>query len=143
MELYIESVKEQAQNINQHACGVLRAEKKLRGWTNRHLANISGISEDTVKYLLAEKPPKDPRAYPLIRIAMAMELDLNYVFGYTPPQKADTSVVTPKEDYYVSDIISLCDKRVEDIKAMCETRISDIKEMYEKRLKEQREILLK
>ena len=132
MESYIESVKEQAQNINQHACGVLRAEKKLRGWTNRHLANISGISEDTVKYLLAEKPPKDPRAYPLIRIAMAMELDLNYVFGYTPPQKADTSVVTIKEDCYVSDIIMLSDKRVEDVKAMCEQRLADKDVMYER-----------
>jgi hypothetical protein len=134
METYIASVKEQALDILNHAWSVLRAEKKARGYTNKDLANTSGISEDTVKYLLADKPPKDPRAFPMIMIAMSMELDLNYVFGYNPPQKADTSVVTIKEDYYVSDIINLCDKRVEDVKAMCEARLKDKDEMCELRL---------
>ena len=139
MESYIASVQEQIDDFNQHACGVLRHEKKIRGWTNKHIANISGVSEDAVKYLLStEKPPKDPRTFPMIRIAKAMGLDLNYLFGYTPPQIADTSVVTAKEDYYVSDIIMLSDKRVEDVKAMCELRIADITRTYEERLKEQK-----
>jgi hypothetical protein len=133
METYIASVQEQIDDFNQHACDVLRHEKKIRGWTNKHIANISGVSEDAVKYLLStEKPPKDPRTFPMIRIAKAMGLDLNYLFGYTPPQIADTSVVTAKEDYYVSDIIMLSDKRVEDVKAMCELRLKDKDEMYER-----------
>ena len=132
MEAYIASVKEQALDVLNHAWSVLRAEKKARSYTNKDLANLSGVSEDTVKYLLADKPPKDPRAFPMIMIAMSMELDLNYVFGYNPPQKADNSVVTIKEDYYVSDIISLCDKRVEDVKAMCELRLADKDAMYER-----------
>ena len=136
MESYIASVKEQALDILNHAWSVLRAEKKARGYTNKDLANISGISEDTVKYLLADKPPKDPRTFPMIMIAMSMELDLNYVFGYNPPQKADTSVVTIKEDYYVSDIINLCDKRVEDVKAMCEQRLADKDAMWERIIRE-------
>ena len=139
MESYIASVKEQALDILNHAWSVLRTEKKARGYTNKDLANTSGISEDTVKYLLADKPPKDPRAFPMIMIAMSMELDLNYVFGYNPPQKADTSVVTIKEDYYVSDIISLCDKRVEDVKAMCELRLADKDIMYERIIMEIKE----
>lgn len=139
MEAYIASVKEQALDILNHAWSVLRTEKKARGYTNKDLANTSGISEDTVKYLLADRPPKDPRAFPMIMIAMSMELDLNYVFGYNPPQKADTSVVTIKEDYYVSDIISLCDKRVEDVKAMCEQRLADKDAMYERIIKEIKE----
>lgn len=139
MESYIASVKEQALDILNHAWSVLRTEKKARGYTNKDLANTSGISEDTVKYLLADKPPKDPRAFPMIMIAMSMELDLNYVFGYNPPQKADTSVVTIKEDYYVSDIISLCDKRVEDVKAMCEQRLADKDAMWERIIKELKE----
>lgn len=139
MESYIASVKEQALDILNHAWSVLRTEKKARGYTNKDLANTSGISEDTVKYLLADKPPKDPRAFPMIMIAMSMELDLNYVFGYNPPQKADTSVVTIKEDYYVSDIISLCDKRVEDVKAMCEQRLSDKDAMWERIIRELKE----
>lgn len=143
MESYIASVKEQALDILNHAWSVLRTEKKLRGWTNRHLANISGVSEDTVKYLLADKPPKDPRAFPMIMIAMAMELDLNYVFGYTPPQKADTSVVTIKEDCYVSDIIMLSDKRVEDVKAMCELRLADNNAMWEARFNDLKEMMTK
>ena len=136
MESYIASVKEQALDILNHAWSVLRTEKKARGYTNKDLANTSGISEDTVKYLLADKPPKDPRAFPMIMIAMSMELDLNYVFGYNPPQKADTSVVTIKEDYYVSDIISLCDKRVDDVKAMCEQRLADKDAMWERIIRE-------
>jgi transcriptional regulator with XRE-family HTH domain len=132
METYIASVKEQALDVLNHAWSVLRTEKKARGYTNKDLANTSGISEDTVKYLLADKPPKDPRAFPMIMIAMSMELDLNYVFGYTPPVKPDTSVVTIKEDYYVSDIIMLSDKRVEDVKAMCELRLADKDAMYER-----------
>lgn len=132
METYIASVKEQALDVLNHAWSVLRAEKKARGYTNKDLANTSGISEDTVKYLLADKPPKDPRAFPMIMIAMSMELDLNYVFGYTPPVKPDASVVTIKEDYYVSDIIMLSDKRVEDVKAMCEQRLADKDAMWER-----------
>ena len=141
MEAYIASVKEQALDILNHAWSVLRTEKKARGYTNKDLANTSGISEDTVKYLLADKPPKDPRAFPMIMIAMSMEIDLNYVFGYNPPSKPDTSVVTIKEDYYVSDIMRVCESRVEDVKAMCELRIADLTRMYEERLKEQIKIL--
>ena len=132
MESYIASVKEQALDILNHAWSVLRTEKKARGYTNKDLANTSGISEDTVKYLLADKPPKDPRAFPMIMIAMSMELDLNYVFGYNPPTKPDTSVVTIKEDYYVSDIMKVCESRVEDVKAMCELRLKDKDAMYER-----------
>lgn len=143
MEAYIASVKEQALDVLNHAWSVLRTEKKARGYTNKDLANTSGVSEDTVKYLLADKPPKDPRAFPMIMIAMSMELDLNYVFGYTPPTKPDTSVITPKEDYYISDILKVCESRVEDIKAMCELRLKDKDAMYERiiaELKSQKEI---
>jgi hypothetical protein len=140
METYIESVKEQVYDINQHALTILRNEKKIHGDTNKDVANRVGMSEDVVKYLLSkENPPKDPRLYPIIRISMSYGLDLNYVFGYTPPQKADTSVVTPKEDYYVSDIIMLSDKRVEDVKAMCEQRLADKDAMWERIIREIKE----
>lgn len=144
MENYIESVKEQVYDVNQYALTILRNEKKIHGDTNKDVANRCGMSEDVVKYLLSkENPPKDPRLYPIIRIAMSYGLDLNYVFGYTPPQKAEASVVTAKEDYYVSDIIMLSDKRVEDVKAMCELRLADKDVMYERiiaELKGQKEI---
>lgn len=142
METYIESVKEQVYDVNQYALAILRNEKKIHGDTNKDVANRCGMSEDVVKYLLSkENPPKDPRLYPIIRIAMSYGLDLNYVFGYTPPQKAEASVVTPKEDYYVSDIIMLSDKRVEDIKAMCELRIADNNAMWEARFNDLKEML--
>lgn len=144
METYIESVKEQVYDVNQYALTILRNEKKIHGDTNKDVANRCGMSEDVVKYLLSkENPPKDPRLYPIIRIAMSYGLDLNYVFGYTPPQKAEASVVTAKEDYYVSDIIMLSDKRVEDVKAMCEQRITDINAMWESRYNELKEMMNK
>lgn len=140
MESYIESVKEQVNDINQHACMVLRNEKIIRNLKNRDVANICGLSEDVCKYILAEKPPKDPKLHPIIRIAMGFELDLNYVFGYNPPQKAETSVVTIKEDAYVTDIIMLSDKRVEDVKDMCEQMLADKDAMWEQRLKDRDEM---
>ena len=143
METYIESVREQVYDVNQYALTILRNEKKIHGDTNKDVANRCGMSEDVVKYLLSkENPPKDPRLYPIIRIAMSYGLDLNYVFGYTPPQKTEASIVTAKEDYYVSDIMKVCESRVEDIKAMCELRIADITRIYEERLKEQRELFI-
>ena len=141
METYIASVQEQIDDFNQHACGVLRHEKKIRGWTNKHIANISGVSEDAVKYLLStEKPPKDPRTFAMIRIAKAMGLDLNYLFGYTPPQIADTAVVTVRDDNYISELVKAHERHTEDIKVMCELRIADIKQIYEERLAEHKSL---
>lgn len=139
MESYIESVKEQAYDINQYALAILRNEKKIRGDTNKDVANRCGMSEDVVKYLLStEKPPKDPRTFPMIRIAMSYGLDLNDLFGYTPPQKSETAVITVKDDNYISEIVKAHERHVEDIKAMCELRIADIKQMCEERLAEQK-----
>lgn len=143
MEAYIESVKKQAYDLVENARMVILAEKKAKGYTNRDLAVISGLSEDSIKNLLAEKPPKNPSVITTITLATSLLLDLNYVFGYTPPQKADTNVVTIKEDCYVEEITKLCDKRVEDVKAMCELRLADKDAMYERiiaELKDQKEI---
>jgi hypothetical protein len=132
MESFIESVKEQVYDINQHACLVLRNEKIIRNLKNRDVANICGLSEDVCKYILAEKPPKDPKLHPIIRIAMGFELDLNYVFGYTPPQKADTAVVTVRDDNYISELVKAHERHIEDVKAMCELRLADKDAMYER-----------
>ena len=133
LEAFIESVKKQADELLSCMRAVFTAEKKRLGYVNRDFALISNMSEDAIKLLLSEKS-KNPSYISVVSLATSLGLDLNELAGYTPPQKADTSVVTIKEDYYVSDILKVCDSRVEDIKAMCELRLKDKDEMCELRL---------
>lgn len=149
LETFIESVKKQADELLSCMRAMFTAEKKKRGYVNKDFALISNMSEDAIKLLLSEKS-KNPSYISVVSLATSLGLDLNELAGYTPPQKTDTSVVTIKEDCYVSDIIMLSDKRVEDVKAicelrlkdkdeMCELRIADITRMYEDRLNDHKE----
>lgn len=138
LETFIESVKKQADELLSCMRATFTAEKKKRGYVNKDFALISNMSEDAIKLLLSEKS-KNPSYISVVSLATSLGLDLNELAGYTPPQKAETNVVTIKEDCYVEEITKLCDKRVEDIKAMCELRIADITRMYETMLADARE----
>ena len=143
MEQYIESVTQQITNILERAKDCIIAVKKARGYTNRDLANISNISEDTIKNFLSGKTLKNTGFIVVISLATSLGIDLNEMIGYTPPQKAEISVVTTANENYVAEIINLCEKRIEDIKTMYEQRLADKDIMYEriiKEIKEQKEI---
>ena len=136
MEAYIESVREQALNLAETAQSVILAEKKAKGYTNKDLANISGIAEDAIKRFLADKTHKNPGIYIVITLSISLGLDLNDVFGYTPPSKTESNIVTIRDESYIEDIINICNSRVEDVKAMCELRLADKDAMYERIIKE-------
>lgn len=143
MEQYIESVTQQITNILERAKDCIIAVKKAKGYTNRDLAHISNLSEDTIKNFLSGKTLKNTGFIVVISLATSLGIDLNEMIGYTPPQKAEISVVTTANENYVAEIISLCEKRIEDIKTMYEQRLTDNKEMYERiisEIKEQKEI---
>ena len=115
MEQYIESVTQQITNILERAKDCIIAVKKAKGYTNRDLANISNISEDTIKNFLSGKTLKNTGFIVVISLATSLGIDLNEMIGYTPPQKAEISVVTTANENYVAEIISLCEKRVDDV----------------------------
>ena len=135
MEHYIESVTQQVNDVLERAKEYIIAIKKARGYTNRDLAHISNLSEDTIKNFLSGKTLKNTGFIVVISLATSLGIDLNEMIGYTPPQKAEISVVTTaNENYYVAEIIKACESRIEDIKAMCEHRIADNNAMWEQRL---------
>lgn len=136
MEQYIESVTQQITNILDRAKNYIIAVKKAKGYTNRDLANISNISEDTIKNFLSGKTLKNTGFIVVISLATSLGIDLNEMIGYTPPQKAEISVVTTANENYVAEIISLCEKRVDDVKAMCEQRLADRDAMWERIIRE-------
>ena len=136
MEQYIESVTQQITNILERAKDCIIAVKKAKGYTNRDLANISNISEDTIKNFLSGKTLKNTGFIVVISLATSLGIDLNEMIGYTPPQKAEISVVTTANENYVAEIISLCEKRVDDVKAMCEQRLADRDAMWERIIRE-------
>lgn len=139
MEQYIESVTQQITNILERAKDCIIAVKKAKGYTNRDLANISNISEDTIKNFLSGKTLKNTGFIVVISLATSLGIDLNEMIGYTPPQKAEISVVTTANENYVAEIISLCDKRVEDIKTMYDKMLADKDAMYERIINEIKE----
>ena len=136
MEQYIESVTQQITNILERAKDCIIAVKKARGYTNRDLANISNISEDTIKNFLSGKTLKNTGFIVVISLATSLGIDLNEMIGYTPPQKAEISVVTTTNENYVAEIISLCEKRIEDIKTMYDKMLADKDAMWERIINE-------
>ena len=136
MEQYIESVTQQITNILERAKDCIIAVKKAKGYTNRDLANISNISEDTIKNFLSGKTLKNTGFIVVISLATSLGIDLNEMIGYTPPQKAEISIVTTANENYVAEIINLCEKRIEDIKTMYEQRLADKDAMYERIISE-------
>lgn len=140
MEQYIESVTQQITNILERAKDCIIAVKKAKGYTNRDLANISNISEDTIKNFLSGKTLKNTGFIVVISLATSLGIDLNEMIGYTPPQKAEISVVTTANENYVAEIIKAYESRIDDIKnmydrmlvekdAMWQARYDDLKEM--------------
>lgn len=139
MEQYIESVTQQITNILERAKDCIIAVKKAKGYTNRDLANISNISEDTIKNFLSGKTLKNTGFIVVISLATSPGIDLNEMIGYTPPQKAEISVVTAANENYVAEIIKAYESRIDDIKTMYEQRLADNNAMWERIISEIKE----
>ena len=139
MEHFIESVTQQVNDVLERAKEYIIAIKKAKGYTNRDLAHISNLSEDTIKNFLSGKTLKNTGFIVVISLATSLGIDLNEMIGYTPPQKTEISVVTTANENYVAEIKNLCESRINDIKAMCEQRIADNNAMWERIVKEMKE----
>ena len=139
MEQFIESTTQHINDVLERAKEYIIAVKKARGYTNRDLAYISGLSEDTIKNFLSGKTLKNTGFIVVISLATSLGIDLNEMIGYIPPQKSEISVVTTANENYVAEIIKAYESRIEDIKAMCEQRLSDNNAMWERIIKEIKE----
>ena len=141
MEHFIESTTQHINDVLERAKEYIIAVKKARGYTNRDLAYISGLSEDTIKNFLSGKTLKNTGFIVVISLATSLGIDLNEMIGYTPPQKAEISVVTTANENYVAEIISLCEKRIEDIKTMYEKMLADKDAMWQARYDDLKEMV--
>lgn len=139
MEHYIESITQQVNDVLERAKEYIIAIKKARGYTNRDLAHISNLSEDTIKNFLSGKTLKNTGFIVVISLATSLGIDLNEMIGYTPPQKAEISVVTTANENYVAEIIKAYESRIDDIKTMYEQRLADKDAMYERIIREIKE----
>lgn len=141
MEQFIESTTQHINDVLERAKEYIIAVKKARGYTNRDLAYISGLSEDTIKNFLSGKTLKNTGFIVVISLATSLGIDLNEMIGYTPPQKAEISVVTTANENYVAEIISLCEMRIEDIKTMYEKMLADKDAMWQARYDDLKEMV--
>ena len=140
MEFYVESTRDYANELLEQTRNYFLAVKKEKGYSYRDLANLSGISEDTIKNFCSGKTSKNAGFITIIVLAMALNIDLNNLVGYTPqnvtkpliePVDTNIDVIVKTYEERIADIKELCEIRIEDIRKCCDLRISDIKSMYE------------
>ena len=141
MEQYIESVTQQITNILERAKDCIIAVKKAKGYTNRDLAHISNLSEDTIKNFLSGKTLKNTGFIVVISLATSLGIDLNEMIGYTPPQKAETGIVTTANENYVAEIVNIFERRIEDIKNMYDRMLAEKETMWQARYDDLKEMV--
>ena len=141
MEQYIESVTQQITNILERAKDCIIAVKKAKGYTNREVAHISNLSEDTIKNFLSGKTLKNTGFIVVISLATSLGIDLNEMIGYTPPQKAETGIVTTANENYVAEIVNIFERRIEDIKNMYDRMLAEKETMWQARYDDLKEMV--
>lgn len=141
MEQYIESVTQQITNILERAKDCIIAVKKAKGYTNRDLAHISNLSEDTIKNFLSGKTLKNTGFIVVISLATSLGIDLNEMIGYTPPQKAEIGIVTTANENYVAEIVNIFERRIEDIKNMYDRMLAEKETMWQARYDDLKEMV--
>lgn len=99
----------------------LESLKEQGHFTIDEIANLSGISKDTVKNVFSGKT-KDPGIFTIAPIIFAMGGNLDAVFNRSKKESADAnSIVLLKEMY---------ENHLNDVKDHYEHRLSEIKEHY-------------
>ena len=132
MELVIEKAKD-----------YIHALKDAGNFTYEDIANISGVSLQTIKNFCTGVTEKNPGFSTIVKIVISMGGDLNELIGYDKKKEIEVnSTVSMKETYEmrITDMISSYEARIEEVKALCEQRIEDILKCCEKRIADIKEI---
>jgi transcriptional regulator with XRE-family HTH domain len=136
MEAYIESTRNYANELLERTRTCILAVKKARNYSYKDMANISGISEETIKNFCNRKTSKNAGYITIIILAMSLNIDLNELVGYTPKKETESLNTSPisKTPDTIEAIVKLYEERIEDVKALCELRVADVQKCCDLRI---------
>ena len=140
------------ENVHQYVLALVKAGD----FSQKELADSSGIPLETVRNFLSGKTSKNAGFATIAKMIVALGGDLNAAIGYEKTKEIETnSTLSLKETYEarieeltksyeirMADLKGYCDLRVADIQKCCETRVEDIRKNCEARLEEQKQLLL-
>ena len=122
----------------------LNTLKTMGNFTYESIANLSGISKDTVKNIFSGKT-EDPRFETISALVLAMggSLDEMVAPDKSKDELKETSVIAVKELYEHQMAIAkeTSEMHIANIRNHYEQHHNDLKENYERRLADKRELL--
>ena len=140
------------ENVRQY----ILALEKAGDFSQKELADTSGVPLETVRNFLSGKTCKNAGFATIAKMVVALGGDLNASIGYEKKKEIEiNSTLSLKEAYEarieeltksyeirMADLKSYCDLRVADMQKCCDIRVDDIRKNCEDRLEEQKQLLL-
>ena len=139
------------ENVRQYVLALIKAGD----FSQKELADTSGIPLETVRNFLSGKTSKNTGFATVAKMIVALGGDLNEAIGYEKKKEIETnSTLSLKEahdarieeltksyELRMADLKEYCDLRVADMQKCCDQRVEDIIKNCEARLAEQKELL--
>ena len=140
------------ENVRQYILALMKAGD----FSQKELADTSGVPLETVKNFLSGKTSKNAGYATVAKLVVALGGDMNASIGYEKKKEIEiNSTLSLKETYEarieeltkaheirMADLKNFSDLRVADIQKCCDIRVEDILKNCEARLAEQKELLL-
>lgn len=140
------------ENVRQYVLALMKAGD----FSQKDLADTSGVPLETVKNFLSGKTIKNTGFATVAKMIVALGGDMNAAIGYEKKKEIEiNSTLSLKETYEarieeltkaheirMADLKNFSDLRVADIQKCCDIRVEDILKNCEARLAEQKELLL-
>ena len=140
------------ENVRQY----ILALTKAGDFSQKDLADTSGVPLETVKNFLSGKTIKNTGFATIAKMIVALGGDMNASIGYEKKKEIEINTTLSLKETYearieelaksyetrIEDYKGFCDLRIADIHKCCEDRIADVRKNYEERLEEQKQLLL-
>ena len=140
------------ENVRQY----ILALTKAGDFSQKDLADASGVPLETVKNFLSGKTIKNTGFATVAKMIVALGGDMNASIGYEKKKEIEINTTLSLKETYearieelaksyetrIEDYKGFCDLRIADIHKCCEDRIADVRKNYEERLEEQKKLLL-
>ena len=144
------------EKVLENARQYIIALKEAGKFSNKDIANISGVPLETVRNILSGKTAKNAGYETITKMILALGGDLNQPVDFDKKKEIEansTVVLKETNEMRIEDLIKtyeariedlkvFCDMRVEECRQNCELRIADLRRSYEERLEEQKQLLL-
>ena len=139
------------ENVHQYVLALVKAGD----FSQKELADSSGIPLETVRNFLSGKTSKNAGFATVAKMITALGGDLNAAIGYEKKKEIETNAtlslieahearleeVTKSYELRMADLKEYCNLRVADIQKCCDIRVEDILKNCEARLEEQKQLL--